>query len=107
MVNITIPQVLLVSIVGMAVVFAVLIILMAFIKVLSLILKLSSKKTSEKTIINDIEKKEPARGSCGEVAVFDVPDKIAAMAMAIVADKTQIPLNELRFISIKEVEENK
>ena len=34
---------------------------------------------------------------------FDVPDKTAAMLMAIVADKLNRPLNELRFISIKEV----
>ena len=32
-----------------------------------------------------------------------VDDKTAAMIMAIVADKTGIPLNELRFISIKEL----
>jgi hypothetical protein len=34
-----------------------------------------------------------------------VPDKTAAMLMAIVAEKTGKPLNELRFISIKEVKE--
>ena len=46
---------------------------------------------------------EPAPGSAGEVKLFDVPDKEAAMIMAIVADKMQKPLNELRFKSIKEV----
>ena len=45
----------------------------------------------------------PAPGSAGEVKLFDVPDKEAAMIMAIVADKTGKPLNELRFKSIKEV----
>lgn len=35
--------------------------------------------------------------------LYDVPDKEAAMIMAIVADKMKKPLNELRFISIKEV----
>ena len=44
-----------------------------------------------------------APGSAGEVKLFDVPDKEAAMIMAIVADNLQKPLNELRFISIKEV----
>ena len=44
-----------------------------------------------------------APGSAGHVKLFDVPDKEAAMIMAIVADKMQKPLNELRFISIKEV----
>ena len=45
----------------------------------------------------------PAPGSAGEGKLFDVPDKEAAMIMAIVADKMGKPLNELRFKSIKEV----
>lgn len=45
----------------------------------------------------------PAPGSAGEVKLFDVPDKEAAMLMAIVADKMGKPLNELRFKSMKEV----
>lgn len=44
-----------------------------------------------------------APGSAGHVKLYDVPDKEAAMIMAIVADKMQKPLNELHFISIKEV----
>ena len=52
----------------------------------------------------DTEKELPlAPGSAGHVKLFDVPDKEAAMIMAIVADKMQKPLNELHFISIKEV----
>ena len=35
--------------------------------------------------------------------LYNVDDKTAAMIMAIVADETKIPLNELRFISIKEL----
>ena len=46
-----------------------------------------------------------APGSAGKVMTFDVPDKTAAMLMAIVAEKTGKPLNELRFISIKEFKE--
>ena len=45
-----------------------------------------------------------APGSAGELKLHNVPPKTAAMLMAIVADKLQKPLNELRFISIKEVE---
>ena len=45
----------------------------------------------------------PAPGSAGEVKLFDVPDTEAAIIMAIVADKMGKPLNELRFKSIKEV----
>jgi len=44
-----------------------------------------------------------APGSAGEVKLHSVPDKDAAMIMAIVADKLHKPLNELRFKSIKEV----
>ena len=44
-----------------------------------------------------------APGSAGKVKTYDVPPKTCAMLMAIVADKMGKPLNELRFISIKEV----
>jgi len=44
-----------------------------------------------------------APGSAGELKLHDVEPKTAAMLMAIVADKMGKPLNELRFISIKEV----
>ena len=44
-----------------------------------------------------------APGSAGELKLHDVDPKTAAMLMAIVADKLGKPLNELRFISIKEV----
>ena len=47
--------------------------------------------------------KSVAPGSAGELALHDVEPKTAAMLMAIVADKMGKPLNELRFISIKEV----
>ena len=46
-----------------------------------------------------------APGTAGQLKLHDVPPKTAAMIMAIVADKMGKPLNELRFISIKEVKE--
>ena len=46
-----------------------------------------------------------APGSAGQLKTYDVPPKTCAMLMAIVADKMGKPLNELRFISIKEVKE--
>ena len=52
----------------------------------------------------------PAPGSTKGVCMgnrvcelYNVDDKTAAMIMAIVADETKIPLGELRFISIKEL----
>ena len=45
----------------------------------------------------------PAPGTAGQLKLYDTPPKTAAMIRAIVADKMGKPLNELRFISIKEV----
>ena len=44
-----------------------------------------------------------APGTAGQLKTYDVEPKTCAMLMAIVADKMGKPLNELRFISIKEV----
>ena len=43
----------------------------------------------------------PAPGSAGEILLVDTPEKDAACIMAIVANKMGKPLNELRFVSIK------
>jgi len=45
----------------------------------------------------------PAPGSAGKLKLYDTPERDAAMIMAIVAHRLGKPLNELRFISIKEV----
>ena len=45
----------------------------------------------------------PAPGTAGTLKLHDVEPKTAAMIMAIVANKMGKPLNELRFLSIKEV----
>ena len=47
--------------------------------------------------------KPQAPGSAGQLKLHDVEPKTAAMLMAIVANKMGKPINELRFISIKEV----
>ena len=47
--------------------------------------------------------KAVAPGAAGQLKLHDVEPKTAAMLMAIVADKMGKPINELRFISIKEV----
>ncbi len=44
-----------------------------------------------------------APGSAGRLKLYNTPPKTAAMLMAIVANTMGKPLNELRFISIKEV----
>ena len=47
--------------------------------------------------------KKLAPGSAGDVKLSDTDPRDAAMIMAIVANKLDKPLNELRFRSIKEV----
>ena len=46
---------------------------------------------------------QTAPGTAGQLKLYDTPPKTAAMIMAIVANQMGKPLNELRFISIKEV----
>ena len=46
---------------------------------------------------------EKAPGSAGELKLYDTDPRDAAMIMAIVADTLGKPINELRFISIREV----
>jgi hypothetical protein len=48
-------------------------------------------------------RKIPAPYTAGEVKLYTVPDKIAAMLMAITADELKIPVNELKFLSIREI----
>lgn len=49
---------------------------------------------------------EPAPGTAGQLKLYDTDPRDAAMVMAIVADTLGKPLNELRFISIREVKED-
>ncbi len=55
-------------------------------------------------VVAEPEAPQPtAPGAAGTLMLHDVEPKTAAMLMAIVADKLGKPINELRFISIKEV----
>ena len=47
-----------------------------------------------------------APGSAGELKLYDTDPRDAAMIMASVADALGKPINQLRFISIKEVKED-
>ena len=59
---------------------------------------------AEEAVIREAAPQPEAPGSAGRIKLHNVEPKTAAMIMAIVADKTEKPLNELRFISIREVE---
>ena len=49
---------------------------------------------------------EKAPGTAGELKLYDTDPRDAAMIMAIVADTMGKPLNELRFLSIREIKED-
>lgn len=110
--NISVGSALGYSLLGFAMVFAMLILLMIVIKIMGAILKAGQKKDKAPAVASapsapaasaSAAVPVPAPGSAGEVKLYDVSDKDAAMIMAIVADKMQKPLNELRFKSIREV----
>lgn len=106
--DITIPQAIGYSVLGFSIVFAALIILWGIIAILAKVLSAVNKPkaapaAAPAAAAAPVKEAPPAPGTAGEVKLFDVPDREAALIMAIVADKMQKPLNELRFKSIKEV----
>ena len=108
MVDIGVADAAVAAILGYAVVFFGLILLMFVVMALGKAMTKAAKKKAaapaeEKTPVSAMKSDEPAPGTAGEVKTFDVPDREAAMIMAIVAEKAGRSLNELRFKSIKEV----
>ena len=95
------------ALLGYAVVFAGLILLQIVVTIVGAIFTAKTKKTAapapEAAPVAPVAAPE-APGSAGQLKLHNVEPKTAAMLMAIVADKLGKPLNELRFISIKEVE---
>ena len=96
------------ALIGFVLVLVVLAVLMGFIYLLSFVVRKfinttdSDASASEETPASD---PELAPGSSGSVKLYNVDDRTAAMVMAIVADELKTPLNELKFISIKEISE--
>ena len=95
---------------GYGVVFFGLILLMIVVSILGKIFTAADKKAKAAKTAEPAPAPAPvaiepqlAPGTAGQLKLHDVPEKTAAMLMAIVADKMGKPLNELRFISIKEV----
>lgn len=108
--SISIGTAALIVVLGMAVVFFGLILLMYVTKIAGAII--GRKKPAAPAAAPaaaapaaPAAKNVPAPGSAGKIALHDVPDKTAAMLMAIVADRTGKPLNQLRFLSIREVKD--
>ena len=76
--------------------------------VLIAVIRRATKKEAAPVVVEEapapVVEAPKAPGSAGHLKLHNVEPKTAAMVMAIVADKLQKPINELRFVSIKEVE---
>ena len=107
--NFTIGQAGILAVLGYAVVFFGLILLMLLIIAIGKAFVLSEQKKSGKAVAPAAPAAPVAAatapGTAGSIKLNGVEPKTAAMAMAIVADTLGKPINELRFISIKEVTE--
>lgn len=96
------------SLLGICVVFAALALLMVIVTILY---KLTAPKAAPAVPAEpQTEEIAPygmpeAPGSAGGVKLYDTDPRDAAMVMAIVADTLGKPLNELRFLSIKRIDE--
>ncbi len=108
--NIGIGDAGIVAALGYGVVFFGLVLLMIVVAILGKAFVTATKKEKKAKDVEPAPAPAPvaaepqlAPGSAGQLKLHDVSPKTAAMLMAIVADKMGKPLNELRFISIKEV----
>jgi sodium pump decarboxylase gamma subunit len=119
LVHISVGQAAITVLLGMSVVFLGLILLMWVVQLMSKIMirhqaseaekhaAAEKRKVEEETAISvpADAKASPAPGTAGELKLYNTDPRDAAMIMAIVADATGKPLNELRFKSIREVKE--
>ena len=108
LVNISIPAAGGYALLGYAVVFFGLVLLMIVMMVMG---KIMHKEKPAAAPVKEVPAAAPAPvkagpvapGTAGEFKLYDTDPRDAAMAMAIIADTLHKPLNELRFISIREV----
>ena len=111
LINITIPNAALTALLGYLVVFLGLVLLMVVVLIQGKLM--APKKAAEPAAAEPVsveaapvKRDAPkAKGTAGELKLYDTDPKDAAMIMAIVADATGKPLNELRFLSIREIKE--
>lgn len=120
--EVSVVDALLLALVAMAIIMAVLSCIMGLIYLMTYTFKVMDKVSPKlKAKMDAIFKKKSSQevspevavqqsaplapGSVGKLVLKDVSDKDAAMIMAIVADQTQTPLNQLRFKSIKLIKE--
>ena len=108
LVNLSLGNAALYAVLGYATVFLGIVFLMIVVMILGKAFSLAEKKKKAAEAPAPAPVAEPipapeAPGAAGQLKLHDVEPKTAAMLMAIVADKMGKPINELRFISIKEV----
>ena len=103
------PDAILTAVLGYGVVFVGLVLLMAVIAVMGKVMTARKAAAPAATATATAGPAAPAAaapeapGSAGKIALHNVSDRDAALIMAIVADKLGVPINQLRFKSIKEV----
>ena len=106
--NITLGQGGILALLGYAMVFVGLILLMVLTIVLGKFFMALAKKETPAPVAEEAPAPKAeapkAPGAAGQLKLYNVEPKTAAMVMAIVADKMGKPINELRFLSIKEVD---
>ncbi len=109
LVNISVSNAFAAAVLGYGVVFLGLVLLMFVLQIMG---KIMHKEASAVPAPEPEEKAiaaapaPAAPGTAGELKLYDTDPRDAAMIMAIVADSLGKPLNELRFISIREVRED-
>ena len=110
LVNISIPNAGIIALLGYLVVFLGLVMLMVVVMVMGRIMVARARKAQAAAVAEaapvEAAPVADAPGTAGELKLYDTDPRDAAMIMAIVADTLGKPLNQLRFISIKEVKDD-
>ncbi|MCI7623859.1 MAG: OadG family protein [Clostridiales bacterium] len=108
LINISVGDAAMTALLGYAVVFIGIIMLMIIVMFVGdLMFKSAKRKAAKAPAAAPATPAAPAAapGTAGELKLYDTDPRDAAMVMAIVADKLGKPLNELRFKSIREVKD--
>ena len=110
LINISIPNAGVIALLGYLVVFLGLVMLMVVVMIMGKIMVARAKKAQAAAAVEaapvETAPRAEAPGTAGELKLYDTDPRDAAMIMAIVADTLGKPLNQLRFISIKEVKDD-
>ena len=109
LINISVGDAAMTALLGYAVVFIGIIMLMILVMFVGDLMFKSAKRKAAKAAA-PAPAAAPAApaaatGTAGELKLYDTDPRDAAMVMAIVADKLGKPINELRFKSIREVKD--